>query len=132
MQNVTKSELFNDRKVTIFFRNYFGSVSAIKAKLNEVRFGKWAQYENALEVVYKLPRKQKYSVLRQTDDKFVVIVDGWNVPRIDDGFEKTVMADGNVARVSKYLAFDSRYLEDFNKDFPNIVPNEQVVLDYRG
>lgn len=107
---------YSKRPVTIFYRNGFGSMNQVEAKLVSTSFEKRMYDAGTIsEVRYLLPRKRKESVIR--GNKCVIIVDGVGLPDItNDSY--IVKSDSEVTiKASRYASFDPRFVSDFLENF---------------
>lgn len=127
-----EGKCYYDRKVTIYTKSGFGDIVKIEARLREIVMGKkFAQYNNAVKVVFTKKRKRKLSAMMLTHNPYMVIVDGWNNLDPEDMFGKASIESGVEVKRSKYACFDDRYATDFDDIIDNAVGLPDIILDIR-
>jgi hypothetical protein len=130
------------KQVTIYTSNgsIMGNINKREGKLDSFRFGKYAQYPNALFVRY-IPKRRR-SVYEMTvtpisSSMDVLILEGWGHPNPDGIWDKSTSRSG-VAGVTvtegRYSCFDSGWQKDFDSMIDKYISenNVNILLDVRG
>lgn len=123
------------QKVTIYKTSEFmGNVCAIEGYLVEHGRKKYAQYDNAVSVKFIKKRCQNVSGFVVGYSPYILIVEGWNQVSPGEGFQEVKSSiPGIKVSKSKYMSFDSRYIEDFESIINKQIEagKVKVVADYR-
>ena len=119
------------QKVTIYVTSeFFGSVQSREGYLIEHGTKKYAQYSNAPYVQYIPKGKRKIVGFVKGYKPYLLIVNGWNLPKSQGMFENSITNKDNVTiKKSTYSCFDDRYKSDFD-----VIINQYkhlFVADYR-
>lgn len=127
-----------DKKCTIYYRESGISVGNIKklvVKRAVVECGQYAQYDSALTVRFRAPRKRSDAHITQTFRPNLLIVDG-DGPEPDAIWDesKDERFDGLTIRHGRYRSTDSRWQGDFNKMIDARIADGsvKVIFDGRG
>lgn len=105
-------------KVTIYVKSdLFGNIVKREGVLISAEAGvKYAQYNNAVKVVYRGKRKRSNTGFVQTYMPYVVIVEGWDRPDPKELCDVTVSNENGVTvKKSSYASFDKRFCTDFDE-----------------
>jgi hypothetical protein len=127
--------IMDNQPVTIYRTSeFFGNIVKIEGKLKEIRNRKYAQYDNAVEVVYipKGKRSPRSFISCGRENPLLIIITGLNHPSPDSMFGKP---DNNGAAYSKYASFDPRWKHDFSHmidDYLKENKNVTVIHDSRA
>ena len=98
-------------KATIYTESEFtGQIVRHEVWLHECGTREYAQFRNAPFAVFtpKGKRKQRRKTWA-SNNPFVLIVEGWDTPKVGDGMDYT--AEGILE--SRYASFDPRWVQDF-------------------
>lgn len=122
-------------KCTIYYCGGLGNVVSMKVKRCEVKTGKWAQYDSALFVAYRAPRKQKDQGFVQADRQNLLVVEGWDAPKPASMFKApAVSGSGLSVRESRHALGGAEWQGDFDSMINAHIESGavKVVFDGRG
>ena len=86
--------------------------NAIQFTLEDMRVNQYAQYEESVQLIFKLRGKRKLMATRFHGDTTYALWVGW-VDLDTNAFEAPTLSNGGlVCRSSRYSSFDKRYLTD--------------------
>ena len=101
----------DDRKVTIVTFGMMGFPVAWQGRLKSYEVAPYAQYRNALKIVFQVKRKRHDSAIRFHGIESILIWPGWHKPAVamyPDGLTD----EGNGIQTGRSLAcFDSEYMD---------------------
>ena len=115
------------KRYTIFRMNDFGFPVAQKIEFRSLELTTYAQLWDAVGLVYRPCRKQKFYRTYFYEGSFA-ICEGWQDLPENFGYEVLQSASGVTISRSKYGCFDSRFFEDMKKVIQNVLA---VSEDYR-
>ena len=120
LQKALYNKLVEGEKYTLVYLNDFGFPVAVKMVFNSMKLTTYAQYSDAVEMIFK-PYRKRNNVKKYFYNSSIMIFEGWQDMKEEDTNE--VLKDNESVRVtkSKYACFDSRYIEDLEKVFKNSV-----------
>jgi hypothetical protein len=121
------------RKVTLYLTDenwFFGNVNKIEATAYGVRTGKYAQYTEAVFILFVPKGKRNSRGLVQASHPNVLILDGWGHPDPDPMMVKGEMPG---TQESKYTGWDPRWESDFDARINPYIKESgvQVLADHR-
>lgn len=127
LTQINLEEISKNEKITMVKMSEFGFPIVLNLKLTDLRFKNYAQYNNCLEVVGKLPRKRKDLLYRIKPYEDFVIYPGTITMDEFKDFKKVQESD-DVTITEWGTCFDS----DTFKDFTNIDKKYLVNSDELG
>lgn len=100
------------KRYTLLVNSEMGlGVAAVQLTLEETRAGHYAQYDDAVEVIFKKKGARNLRAINFHGNKSYAIFDGWITVNTDPF--GPVIKDGPISHQrSKYLSFDDRYMTD--------------------
>lgn len=108
---IFEADLIPGEKYTMFFLNDFGFPIAQKMVFHSCKYTTYAQYSDVVELIFKPYRKKSYYKKYLYNCSFAIFK-GWQDYN-KDRYIETVSEDANVKVTrSKYVCFDSNYIED--------------------
>lgn len=115
-KSVLGANLEAGKKYTVVSCGDFGFPIAKKITLEDVELTTYAQYSDCVKLTFKPFRKRK-SYCQYLYDKSFLIFEGWH--DLKDADTKNVIKDNGDVKVtmSKYVCFDSRYIDDLENVF---------------
>ena len=117
-EQVRMARLEPGDKITIVTESDFGGVNVIHAAFASAEYGSYAQYKDAVRIVYRPEGKRTLFYTWFYDRKKMIILRGYHdLPKsvLYDIHEE----DGMRVEISKYLAFDSKCMKDVDSYFRN-------------
>ena len=117
--NLQNESQYNDflkletgKRYTLLTMSCFGiGASCVQFTMETVKFGKYAQYEDSVELVFKLKNKRNLRGMRFYGNNSFAVWEGW-IQSNTNAFEAFPCSIFPQAQKSKYLSFDKRYLTD--------------------
>lgn len=120
-------------KVTVYTRStLLGNIVKTEARLVSHGLVRYAQYENAVEVILRPKRARKNRRYCEGYNPFVLILEGWG--HVDpDGIYPEAKKDERAVR-GRYGSFSAGWVNDFNGMMNEYIESGKgrVVADYRG
>jgi hypothetical protein len=120
-------EVKSGEKYTLFGFNEFGFPFSQHVVIDKAYIGKYAQYDNALYIVYKPKRKRTWYKKVITPNNTMVIWEGWHNVQ-DNMYKESEEINGVVIQMS-LNCFDKTYLHDALKSV-SVEPLAVIDQDY--
>ena len=120
LQCALYNKLQEGKRYTLVYLNDFGFPVAEKITFHSVRSSTYAQHSDVMEMIFTPYRKRtQYRKLFYSCS--MMIFEGWQDLKETD--IKETITDNDKVKVtkSKYVCFDSRYIDDLEKCFKNPV-----------
>lgn len=109
------SDLLNlesGKRYTVIVENEMGfGVNAVQFTFHSSKLGRFAQYENAVEVIFTPKKKRNLHSIKFYGKKDFALFDGW-VDVNTDPFSAPEDQGVMVVRRMKYSSCDSRFMDD--------------------
>lgn len=106
-------------RYSLAFLGEFGFPVCLNITLHSYRLEAWAQYDDAVTIIYTPAGKRKDRALRLYNRSFLAY-DGWRT--LDSSATFDVADRGGVtAMMSRYACFDERYMEDIRANWPDFI-----------
>ena len=119
------------QKVTIYTAGQFllAPVSTEAYLISHKDGVQYAQYNNAVEVVFRPKGKRKDRIYIKGYNPFVLIVQEWGHKNPPSPFTEPKKDGEMITKSSKYSSHDEKYLFDFNQWADK--QNFKIIADYR-
>lgn len=101
-------------KVTVYRKGEFGNIIKHECHFVSVLRRKYAQYNNAIELTVRYPRKRSNTTHMITYMPYIVIVEGWNKPDPADLYDKVEVKGDVTVKSSSRMSFDPAFCSDFD------------------
>ena len=114
------ANLKKEGRYTIFTISDFGFPAAMQITLKEITNTRYAQYDDAVRLVFVLKGKRKLFQKYFYSTSFI-ICEGW--VNVDNSKSTELVSKDSTCTVtrSKYCSFDSRYIDDAEQYLDNII-----------
>lgn len=110
----TSADLKKDQKVTLFYISDFGSMITSRITIDSIEFTKYAQYDNAVKVIYKPEKKRKLYYKYFYSD--MLVYNGWlDLP--ETILHTKEISNDFVITKTKYLSCDKRQYDAILEHF---------------
>lgn len=101
------------RKCTLLIPSSLGiGAVSLQITIENVTVSKYAQYEESVQLIFKLKGKRNLQGTRFHGSQSVAVWEGWVEIHIDPYSAPMISKSGLVGRESRYLSFDDRYMTD--------------------
>lgn len=120
LQEALYNKLRDGKRYTLVYLNDFGFPVAQKITFHSMRATTYAQHSDVMEIIFT-PYRKRSQYKKRFYNCSLMIFEGWQDLKEKD-IKETIRDNGDVKITkSKYLCFDSNYIEDLEKVFNNPV-----------
>jgi hypothetical protein len=105
------TKLRQGEKYTMVTGGEMGFVRKTQFVFDSLKFGRYAQYHDSVQVIFKVRRKRNLSSIQFYGIKSFIIWEGFVDP-VTDMYGAPKLENGLTVRRSKYLSFDLGYFTD--------------------
>lgn len=116
LQKALYNKLEEGGKYTLVYLNDFGFPVAQKIKFHSMKCTTYAQYSDAVEMVFT-PYRKRNQYKKIFYNCSLMIFKGWQDLKEEDTHEIMKNSESVKITKSKYACFDSRYMDDLEKSF---------------
>lgn len=120
LQKALYNKLEEGGKYTLVYLNDFGFPVAQKIKFHSMKCTTYAQYSDAVEMVFT-PYRKRNQVKKRFYNCSLMIFKGWQDLKEEDTQEVLKNNESVKITKSKYASFDSRYIDDLENSFKDAV-----------
>lgn len=116
LQKALYNKLEEGGKYTLVYLDDFGFPVAQKIKFHSMKCTTYAQYSDAVEMVFT-PYRKRNQYKKIFYNCSLMIFKGWQDLKEEDTHEIIKNSESVKITKSKYACFDSRYMDDLEKSF---------------
>lgn len=116
LQKALYNKMEEGGKYTLVYLNDFGFPVAQKIKFHSMKCTTYAQYSDAVEMVFT-PYRKRNQYKKIFYNCSLMIFKGWQDLKEEDTHEIIKNSESVKITKSKYACFDSRYMDDLEKSF---------------
>ena len=115
-KTILSSNMEEGKRYTLVYMNEFGFPVADKITFMSVTPCQYAQYTDAVKMVFKRARKRN-AIAKYFYNCSIAIYEGWHDLQKEDTYNKTRETAEVTCYMSKYTCFDSRFFSDAVEKF---------------